>query len=848
MSVLKSLPDLTRLNVFNPLTDPSTSFQTIAPLSESITDLAVLDYGQHNSGLSEADIATLLKFQRLHSLRLTGHWENGSPTDEHLQQIAKFPDLKELSLYFDVAYRRYTQDGIDAFRQARPDVELHIDGKDFPAVTAADAAIDYAAERKAAEWLARVPGMQYVHLRMEDGSLVRLGPDQRNVPEGNFSVEAIHLFDESIDDACLARLADCRRLTHVTLGDSRLVTIVGLQHLRQSRSLAWLVLGSSTVDDQIWSALSHWPRLQHFDFVGNSHISDQGLAAIPRLPGLTGLGIRNTPITDAGLEILADRCPNLTGILLTTFDDQTDRTLIPLSRFLHLKTVYCSPDQITEAGVAVLAQHPQVSTLVIDGPSSDATFERLMPLQGRLKSFELAMNAVTKSPPTSLAYERLAAFTKLEEVHLHGVQGSPTDADLLLLAKLPLLKSLRLDFPEASTDPEFPDARRQYTPAGIDAFRQARPDVELKIDGKDYPAVTATDLLPIDYAAERKAAEWLARVPGMQLVHLRMEDGSLATLQPDQRKVPEGNFSVEGIHHDDESIDDVGLFHLANCRRLTCVTLGDSRLVTNAGLQHLRQSRSLTILVLCNSKVDNPIWSSLSHWPKLQKFQFVGNYHISDQGLAALPRLPGLTELGIRDTPITDAGLEILADRCPNLTWFFLSRGDDQIDRTLLPLSRFLHLKTVHCSPNQLTDAGVAVLAQHPQITNLGIYGPSSDVTFERLMPLQGQLKSFEMNMIVLTKSPPTSLAYERLAAFTKLEDIHLHGFQGSPTDADLLLLGKLPQLKSLSLQFPEKSSHPEFPDARRLYTPAGIDAFRKARPDVQMKVDDQDYPAQPKP
>lgn len=133
MSVLKSLPKLTRLQVSAPLTDPSTSLQNVAPLAESITDLVVLGYREGDAGLSEADIATILKFKPLRSLRLSGPWENGSVTDEHLQQVTKFPDLKTLSLDFSEPYRRYTPAGIDAFRKTRPDVELHIDGKEYPA-------------------------------------------------------------------------------------------------------------------------------------------------------------------------------------------------------------------------------------------------------------------------------------------------------------------------------------------------------------------------------------------------------------------------------------------------------------------------------------------------------------------------------------------------------------------------------------------------------------------------------------------------------------------------------------------------------------------------------------------
>lgn len=132
VSVLRSLRKLRSLSVSTPLTDPSTSLQTMAPLAESIMDMQVIDYHDGDSGLTDADIATILKFRRLRTLRMSGPWENGSPTDEHLQQLATFPDLKELNLDFPVVYRRYTPDGINKFRMARPDVKLHADDKDYP--------------------------------------------------------------------------------------------------------------------------------------------------------------------------------------------------------------------------------------------------------------------------------------------------------------------------------------------------------------------------------------------------------------------------------------------------------------------------------------------------------------------------------------------------------------------------------------------------------------------------------------------------------------------------------------------------------------------------------------------
>ena len=57
-----------------------------------------------------------------------------SPTDAALASLTKLPKLRRLTLNCDEQYipRSYSGAGIDAFRKARPDVHLHVDGQDFP--------------------------------------------------------------------------------------------------------------------------------------------------------------------------------------------------------------------------------------------------------------------------------------------------------------------------------------------------------------------------------------------------------------------------------------------------------------------------------------------------------------------------------------------------------------------------------------------------------------------------------------------------------------------------------------------------------------------------------------------
>jgi serine/threonine protein kinase len=346
-------------------------------------------------------------------------------------------------------------------------------------------AIDYAAERQAAEWAVSLKNGS-VGLRREDGSQVGLTPEQRTVPPGNFHVESVYSYESGLDDAGLANLAVCRKLRSINISEP-LVTAEWLKHLQSSNALQTLRLEYTGVDDRLWPLLSRWSNLTQLHLYGCRQLSDAGLSSLPRLPNLNSFQIGATQLTDAGLRLVADRCPNLTELGIDQDDGETDRTLSPLSQFPKLTRLICSPNQVTEAGKAMLAQHPNLHDILVRGRSSDEIFERLQPLKMRLKTFGMHTNSLTTSPPTLRAYQQLAEFEALESIELLGNQGSPNDEGLEFLARLPHLKTLLLRFPEKSAWPEHPDAQRQYTPAGIAAFRKARPDVTLHVDGQDYP-------------------------------------------------------------------------------------------------------------------------------------------------------------------------------------------------------------------------------------------------------------------------------------------------------------------------------------------------------------------------
>ena len=211
------------------------------------------------------------------------------------------------------------------------------------------------------------------------------------------------------------------------------------------------------------------------------------------------------------------------------------------------------------------------------------------------------------------------------------------------------------------------------------------------------PSAPALD--PIDFAAERKATEWLARVLNTDsYVRLRKEDGSLVSLTPDQRTVPEGNCFVETVHIRDssleapiEGVDDASLAHLSGCRRLKELTLAVTKL-TVTGVQHIPPSSTLTRLDLDYTAVDDRLWPLLAQWPNLTSLNVNSCQAISDRGLLTLPKLPRPWGLDVSGTQITDRGLQTLADRAPHLRQLVINQDDGESFRSLIPVRHFSEL------------------------------------------------------------------------------------------------------------------------------------------------------------
>ncbi len=196
----------------------------------------------------------------------------------------------------------------------------------------------------------------------------------------------------------------------------------------------------------------------------------------------------------------------------------------------------------------------------------------------------------------------------------------------------------------------------------------------VKVNPGDPPKPMATtpsapaDLLPIDYAAERKAAEWLAKtIEGKSYCHLLDAQGELVRISPDDRQLPDGDFVVDGFHLEGSDYDDAGFANLAGCRRIRLASVLHNTALTAKGLRHLTSSVTLNHLGIGNCPaIEGALIPLLGTWKELNYLGLV-ECRLSSEDLLSWPAMPQLISLYLTDVVVNEDGLRSIVRQCPNL-------------------------------------------------------------------------------------------------------------------------------------------------------------------------------------
>ncbi len=115
-----------------------------------------------------------------------------------------------------------------------------------------------------------------------------------------------------VSDTGLRRLAELTQLQFLSLCGCRQVTDVGVAHLVALTQLRSLCLSyCEHVTDASLAALTALTQLRHLDLFCCKRVTDTGLAYLANLPQLESLNVSGCSVTQAGIDALKQRCPNL---------------------------------------------------------------------------------------------------------------------------------------------------------------------------------------------------------------------------------------------------------------------------------------------------------------------------------------------------------------------------------------------------------------------------------------------------------------------------------------------------------------------------------------------------------
>jgi hypothetical protein len=137
----------------------------------------------------------------------------------------------------------------------------------------------------------------------------------------------------------LAHLAGCQDLRKLTLGIPH-VNEQGIEHLRSLSNLEYLEFFSEChVTAAMLASFSRLKTLDSLNFWGCQFEADGGLGDLKQIPNLREIDLRESNVTDKGIEALK-QCPVLNSLGLLDCQRLTDRGLHQLLEYPCLHEVY----------------------------------------------------------------------------------------------------------------------------------------------------------------------------------------------------------------------------------------------------------------------------------------------------------------------------------------------------------------------------------------------------------------------------------------------------------------------------------------------------------------------------
>lgn len=476
---LSQIPKLTKLDLYSPVSDPAGSIQKLSALKDKLTHLEVRVWLDYDIGPNNEDYAALAQLERLESLYI--HGLSGSPSNEQLLQLAKLPRLKLLHVGFQDAPRRYDMSGIAACQQSRPELEILVDGYTYRGTpwpewsrekqaaaqgTAppSEPTFDPVIERKIAERLIR---LNKGHVLLGDSNRAPVPQWEltaSSIPTEPFCILEADFGDCELTDDELPALRGCQTLIKLVLDGNTKVSAAAFDRLGPLPTLQHLSAAATTIDDAIMPWLAGSPALGVLN-LSQTKLSSDAMASLPGLPLLKELTLPDV-ISAKAVQQLIQQAPQLTD-LDAIVDNQN--TLDALNAQPILATLHVAGSVLTDQAVTSIKSNNRLESLVIHDPTPASI--SLTAQLDQLVSLALAFDAEAK-----VANQDLSPITSMKRLIRFSLSGQ-VQPDQNLLEQLSMMRGLRsLMLPPIE----------QYA---VQALRQQRPDMELVVDDRRFPAL-----------------------------------------------------------------------------------------------------------------------------------------------------------------------------------------------------------------------------------------------------------------------------------------------------------------------------------------------------------------------
>lgn len=285
----------------------------------------------------------------------------------------------------------------------------------------------------------RLPRLQYLGLRQSGVSNDAM-PSLAEMP----NLETVDLYGTKAGDIGLAKLATSQSVKAVFAGmtqitDEGVASLCSLENLRALSADADNPAyrdgkSSPQISDDAINSLAKCHKLEYLDLSG-SRLSDAGLARLASaLPSLRVLGVEYSKVTENGLAALR-KLPRLQGLAILGIP-ATDKVALHISALPALRELRAEP-QSSDKGVERLSGLRQLRHLSLMGPSITNDCMKYIARMESLRSLVIQDTAVT-----DVGVEQITGMPTIAQVTLSG-DGMTTQC-ISTLATLPKLESLSL--------------------------------------------------------------------------------------------------------------------------------------------------------------------------------------------------------------------------------------------------------------------------------------------------------------------------------------------------------------------------------------------------------------------